>query len=266
VLTPLNESYALSQVDFARGEISASEYQMGVAAATIGAAGSALPTRGVAHKPLSFSLTKLTDAARLMEQTFEQMVQRRSQKPVFVYAKHDKTTLLRRSSSAGALHDHSWFFENRGDGGVQHVAPKSTQSLKPGTAIRQDAIPEGSKLEYLGPGRVRFDGVEFRVVRDLSHLDKRTLQRMIQDGVNPKDISGKRLDGHHFNQLYHRDPGAFVVEIPEPSHCISNFIQHPFGTSGGLSKVERQDWNNLRKLFNKERAKTELLRRNLLND
>jgi hypothetical protein len=55
VLTPLNESYRLSQVDFARGEISASEYQMGLAAATIGAAGSALPTRGVHHKPLSFS-------------------------------------------------------------------------------------------------------------------------------------------------------------------------------------------------------------------
>jgi hypothetical protein len=104
------------EVDFARGEISASDYQMGVAAATIGAGGSALPTRGVAHKPLSFSFkTKLTDAARRMEQAFEQMVQRRSQKPVFVYAKHDKSALPRRSSSAGALHDHSWFFENRGD-------------------------------------------------------------------------------------------------------------------------------------------------------
>jgi hypothetical protein len=130
-LTPFNESYALSQVDFARGEISASDYQMGVAAATIGAAGSALPTHGVTHKPLSFSFkTKLTDAARRMEQAFEQMVQRRSQKPVFVYAKHDKSALPRRSSSADALHDHSWFFENRGDGSTNPKNRATFETLK----------------------------------------------------------------------------------------------------------------------------------------
>jgi hypothetical protein len=222
-LTPLNESYRLSQVDFARGEISASDYQMGVAAATIGAAGSALPTHGVTHKPLSFSFkTKLTDAARRMEQAFEQMVQRRSQKPVFVYAKHDKSALPRRSSSADALHNHSWFFENRGDGGVQHVSSKSTQSVNPGTAIRQDAIPEGSKLEYLGPGRVRFDGVEFRAVRDLSHLSVEELNIMKSRGLAAKDFRGEILEGHHHRQQYHRDLDAFIVEIPEPFHSTGN--------------------------------------------
>ncbi len=104
------------------------------------------------------------------------------------------------------------------------------------------------------------DGVEFRAVRDLGHLSEAELKGMLK-GRNPVDTSGVRLDGHHFQQQYHREPGAFMVEIPDPNHCISNPIQHPLGRSGGLTAEQRADWNRLRAAFNKERAKTELLRR-----
>ena len=48
---------------------------------------------------------------------------------------------------------------------AKHTPKLST----PGGVIRADAIPTGSNLEYLAPGRVKFDGVEFRAVRDLGH-------------------------------------------------------------------------------------------------
>ncbi len=131
-----------------------------------------------------------------------------------------------------------------------------------GRAIRADAISQGSKLEFLAPGRVKFDGVEFRAVRDLSHLSEAELRGMLK-GRNPVDIQGVRLDGHHYMQRYHREPGAFMVEIPDLAHCISNPIQHPLGTSGGLTASERLDWKKLRPKFNAERARTELLRRGL---
>jgi hypothetical protein len=132
-----------------------------------------------------------------------------------------------------------------------------------GRALRIEAIPVGSKLEYLAPGRVKFDGVEFRAVRDLGHLSEEYLWKMYRKGVNPVDIHGVRLDGHHIGQKYHREPGAFIVEIPEPAHCISNSIQHPLGTTGGLSVVERADWKKLRMALDKERAKSELMNRGL---
>ncbi len=144
---------------------------------------------------------------------------------------------------------------------AKHAPKLST----PGGVIRADAIPTGSQLEYLAPGRVRFDGVEFRAVRDLSHMSADDLIRMSKTGVAPRDINGLPIEGHHHLQRYHREPGAFVVEIPEPNHCISNSIQHPLGNSGGLSAAERADWTKLRRAFYKERAKTELLKRGVLN-
>jgi hypothetical protein len=53
----------------------------------------------------------------------------------------------------------------------------------------------------------------------------------------------------------------FPTEIPDPNHCISNTIQHPLGARGGLTELERRNWDKLRVKFNKERAKTEILRR-----
>ena len=60
----------------------------------------------------------------------------------------------------------------------------------------------------------------------------------------------------------------FIAEIPEPSHDISNLVQHPYGNKkgAGLLPAERSDWNKLRKAFNKERAKQELIKRGLLNE
>jgi hypothetical protein len=135
-----------------------------------------------------------------------------------------------------------------------------------GGAIREEALSKGSKIEYISPGKVKFDGVEFKAVRDLGHLDEGTLLDMMRKGVSPKDTYGTRLDGHHHKQQYHRDPGAFIVEIPSKNHTITNPNQHPLGTSGGLTADQRTDWNKLRKAFNKERARTELIRRGLLND
>ena len=134
----------------------------------------------------------------------------------------------------------------------------------PGGVIRADAIPTGSQLEYLAPGRVKFDGVEFRAVRDLGHLSESQLDKMYRKGINPRALDDVRLDGHHFNQQYHREPGAFVAYVPEPNHCISNKIQHPKGNSGGLEPLERKDWKALNKRMNKELARTELLRRGII--
>jgi len=144
------------------------------------------------------------------------------------------------------------------------IAPVSKKTTL-GGALRKDAIPEGSKLEYLAPGRVKFDGVEFRGVRDLGHLSEDQLWKMYRKGINPTDINGIRLDGHHFAQQYHRKPGTFMVEIPEPNHCISNTVQHPLGKSSGLASAERGDWDILRVKVNKARAETELIRRSLLD-
>jgi hypothetical protein len=142
-------------------------------------------------------------------------------------------------------------------------AAKAAERSTLGRAIRADAIPAGSKLEYLGPGRVKFDGVEFRAVRDLGHLSELQIKEMKLTGKVPSDIFGNKLHGHHYKQQFHREPGAFVVEIPDPKHCISNPIQHPLGTSGGLKPHERADWNKIRVALNKERAQAELIRRGI---
>lgn len=150
---------------------------------------------------------------------------------------------------------------------VRGLVPLKTQAIPVkqavlGGAVRADSIPAGSKLEYLGPGRVRFDGVEFRAVRDLSHLSEGELRVMALKGKAPKDlITTKPLEGHHHRQQFHRNPNSFIVEIPEHKHTISNPNQHPLGISGGLTASERSDWDKLRKQYWKERAKTELLKR-----
>jgi hypothetical protein len=126
---------------------------------------------------------------------------------------------------------------------------KGVKLAAKGGAIRQNAIPGGSKIEYIGPGKVKFDGVEFKAVRDLGHMSETDLRKMRATGSNAFDISGIRLDGHHHQQQYHREPGAFMVEIPHTQHCISNPNQHPLGTSGGLTAEQRADWKKLRKAF-----------------
>ncbi|MGL4824971.1 MAG: hypothetical protein ACRC4G_02080, partial [Alphaproteobacteria bacterium] len=117
-------------------------------------------------------------------------------------------------------------------------------------------------------GRVIFDGVEFRAVRNLEHLDEGTLREIYKKGTAPKDINGVDLRGHHHHQQYHRDSGAFIVEVPDLAHSIGNKIQHPFGNKkgSGLTVEQRTDWNKTRIAFQKERAKQELIRRGALNE
>ena len=134
---------------------------------------------------------------------------------------------------------------------------------KPGRAIRKEDIPRGSKLEYVKPGVVKFDGVEFRAVRDLSHVSEKSLRDSAKTGNSLPDIYNKKLQGHHNKQQYHREKGSFMVEIPENKHKISNKAQHPYGNKKGLKQEERKDGNNLKKRYNKERAKTELKRRGI---
>lgn len=86
---------------------------------------------------------------------------------------------------------------------------------------------------------------------------------MYNRGITLKDSLGNPMHGHHYKQQYHREPGAFMVEIPDPLHCISNPVQHPLGTKGGLTAEQRNDWKKLNPKFNSERARTELLRRGL---
>ncbi|MGL5720167.1 MAG: DUF637 domain-containing protein, partial [Alphaproteobacteria bacterium] len=117
-------------------------------------------------------------------------------------------------------------------------------------------------------GRVIFDGVEFRAVRNLEHLDEGTLREIYKKGTAPKDINQIALRGHHYQQQYHREPGAFIVEIPESAHSIGTKIQHPLGNKkgAGLIPEQRADWDKVRNAFYKERAKQELIRRGALNE
>jgi hypothetical protein len=143
------------------------------------------------------------------------------------------------------------------------------QTQKPRNLVDASSFSSSSKITFLNKkGRVMFDGVEFRAVRDLSHMSEQDLRIMYKKGVNPYDKNNTRLDGHHHRQEYHRKPGAFMAEIPEPGHDITNKVQHPYGNTkgSGLTREQRADWKQLRQQFNKERAKQELIKRGLLNE
>jgi len=141
---------------------------------------------------------------------------------------------------------------------------QNTQTPK-GKVIRADAIPAGSKLEYLGPGKVKFDGVEFRAVRDLGHLTEGDLLIMQKRGYAPKGPDGKSMHGHHYKQLSHRHSDGFVVEMPGSKHDYANKIQHPKPIGEGLPVAARKEWNQtLRAQYWMERARTELLRRGVI--
>ncbi len=143
------------------------------------------------------------------------------------------------------------------------MAKHTPQKLStPGGVIRADAIPTGSQLEYLAPGRVRFDGVEFRAVRDLGHMSEAELRYMHDTGRAFKDVSGQKMHGHHYQQLDHRHPDGFIIEIPGNKHNSANKIQHPKPKGEALPKDARDHWDDgFRNSYYSERAKTELLRR-----
>jgi hypothetical protein len=146
------------------------------------------------------------------------------------------------------------------------VKPKA-QTTAP--AADKNYFDGNSKIKQLDrKGFVEFDGVEFRGIRDLGHVPDEHLWKMLRDGKNPVDINFQRLDGHHYGQIYHRDPKSFIVEMPEGPHDIHNKIQHPQGNQkgSGLTKEQRGDWNKVRKDLNKERARNELQHRGLLDE
>jgi hypothetical protein len=150
--------------------------------------------------------------------------------------------------------------------------PSSTSQFRlalPRNVVDSSSFSSSSKIVMLDKrGRVMFDNVEFRAVRDLGHMSELDLRIMYKKGLSPYDNNKFRLDGHHHKQQYHREKGAFIVEIPDPKHDITNKNQHPYGNikGGGLTDEQRADWKNLRIKFNKERAKQELIKRGLLHE
>ena len=74
-------------------------------------------------------------------------------------------------------------------------------------------------------GRLVFDGLEVRAVRDLSHLSEGTLKAMVDYGFAAKDVYGNKLVLHHHQQ----NPRGPIIEMPSQNHSIGNPRQHPFG-------------------------------------
>ncbi|WP_029448338.1 HNH/ENDO VII family nuclease [Candidatus Odyssella thessalonicensis] len=143
-------------------------------------------------------------------------------------------------------------------------AAAGNMSNGPRMSVGKGGSNNHAALEYLGPGRVLYDGVEFRAVRDLSYLSEAELRIMEKRGVAPRGGDGKPMHGHHYNQLSHRDPDGFIVEMPRSKHKYANKIQHPKSAGEGLPAEARKEWNeSLREKYWKERAKTELLKRGI---
>jgi adhesin HecA-like repeat protein len=136
------------------------------------------------------------------------------------------------------------------------------------TVLTADKIHPSSSIKPLEkPGRVVFDGVEFRAVRDLGHMSEDALRDMHRLGKTPTDVYGNQLRGHHNLQMDHRHPEGFIVEMPGKNHRNANQLQHPHGNlkGKGLTHEQRADWDKLRSAFHKERAKQELMSRGILN-
>jgi RHS repeat-associated protein len=110
-------------------------------------------------------------------------------------------------------------------------------------------------------GFLKFQGIEVRAARDLSHLSERALRAMAEEGFAARDAAGNRLVLHHLNQ----NPAGPVVEIPAPRHRISNRVQHPLGNAPGvgLSREQREAFDLWREAYWRARATEELSKRNL---
>ena len=124
------------------------------------------------------------------------------------------------------------------------------------------SVPENSKITLLerGGGAVKFNGVEYRNVRDLGHMDTAQLQKMRSKGTNPLDQFGNKLNFHHHKQLDHKDPNGRLIEIRQDVHKINHRAQHP-NPREGLSPDVRKDYGRERRAFNKARADIELNKR-----
>ncbi len=151
----------------------------------------------------------------------------------------------------------------------QRGNPVSSQQLGPFYFVERDF--RGTPLSGLVSGngiirtdranRVIFEGMEFRAVRDLSHIPERDLRAMAQIGFAGTDRQGRRLVLHH---LGHNSSGP-VIEIPRIFHRNGNRVQHPFGNTPGtgIPTEIREAFNLLREEYWKARAWEELGRRGL---
>jgi RHS repeat-associated protein len=117
------------------------------------------------------------------------------------------------------------------------------------------------KLERVGKHVVKFEDMEVRAVRDLSHLDVETLYKMKKMGRAPNSISGKKISLHHLNQ----DANGPLVEMPKNYNNIWNSRQHPYVNEAnrGLTTQQRADFNNYRIEYWKARAEEELKKREI---
>lgn len=102
--------------------------------------------------------------------------------------------------------------------------------------------------------------MEYRGVRDLSHVDDSDLFGMLKVGFGPDDINMRPLTLHHFRQR----PVGPLIEVPRDFHLNANVRQHPYRNARGmgLTKAERDLYNQTqRPAYWKARAKDELMRR-----
>jgi len=103
--------------------------------------------------------------------------------------------------------------------------------------------------------------MEVRAQRSLSHVDDSTLNAMQKHGFAAKDSKGNKLVLHHHQQ----NPAGPIIEMTAKNHCIGNPRQHPYGNKKrmGLTKQQRNDFNQWRTDYWKGRATQELNNRGL---
>jgi hypothetical protein len=154
-----------------------------------------------------------------------------------------------------------------GVGRGNKMTPFVLNHVQKRTVLTADKIFPSSRIISLEkPGRVVFDGVEFRAVRDLSHVSEDHLRKMYKVGANPHDVYGNKLSYHHLDQIPQRQPGSAYVLIPQKKHNIWNKAQHPKGNAkgAGLTPAQRAESDKLVRDFNKAIAENELKRRGVL--
>ncbi len=135
-----------------------------------------------------------------------------------------------------------------------------------GKAIRMgvtaaEVVKSSKSLEKVAKHVVKFQDMEVRAVRDLSHLDVEALQEMREFGKAAQNMNSKKITLHHLNQ----NPAGPLVEIPKDYSNIWNPRQHPFGNASGkgLTVQQRNEFNKWRKEYWKIRAEEELKKRGL---
>ena len=147
------------------------------------------------------------------------------------------------------------------DGTVPKPLQGDDLSRLPGEGFsRGDSLGEIRLLDQRM--RARFEGVEVRSVRGLSHIDESTLRAMREKGFAATDLHGNKIELHHLEQ----NPHGPIVEIPFKHHWLRNKSQHPRGNQpgAGLTSDQRALFDVWRERYWRARATSELAARGLL--